>query len=196
MKTAFLILLSFVSVFSYSQGLSREERKKIKKMSNEDIAAVIKNLESKSNELKKCNSEKEEMQLNMNAMNNELMMAKNDLDSIKKINAIQKEEKEKLALEISNSNPVKERKGIYFKVQIGAYNQYRATGLGKTEIETEMLENQIKYVLGYFTKASKAEQFRDELKKMGFEQAWIVCYQNGKRITKEEAENLGVKFSK
>jgi hypothetical protein len=196
MKTLFISIFSLATIFSFGQEMTKEERKKIKKMSVDEVAAVIKNLESKSTDLKKCSTEKDEMQLLMNNMSNEMNAYKAEIDSLKKVSVIQKEQQEKQALEEVNSNPIKEKSGLYFKVQLGAYNQYRAKGLGKSEIETEMVENQIKYVLGYFTKINKAEDFRDELKKLGLADAWIVCYKDGKRITQEAAEAEGVIFKK
>ena len=196
MKTLFISLFSFLTISTFGQDMTKEERKKIKKMSVDEVAAVIKNLESKSNDLKKCSTEKDEMQNLINSLSSEVNSSKSELDSLKKLSIIQKEEGEKLALEAANSNPIKEKKGVYFKVQLGAYNQYRAKGLGKSEIETEMIENQIKYVLGHFTKVNKAEEFRDELKKLGLADAWIVCYKDGKRITQEAAEAEGYIFKK
>lgn len=196
MKTLFISIFSLATIFSFGQEMTKEERKKIKKMSVDEVAAVIKNLESKSTDLKKCSTEKDEMQLLMNNMSNEMNAYKAEIDSLKKVSVIQKEQQEKQALEELNSNPIKEKSGLYFKVQLGAYNQYRAKGLGKSEIETEMVENQIKYVLGYFTKINKAEDFRDELKKLGLADAWVVCYKDGKRITQEAAEAEGVIFKK
>ncbi len=196
MKTLFISIFSLVTLLSFGQEMTKEERKKIKKMSVDEVAAVIKNLESKSNDLKKCSTEKDEMQLLMNNMSNELNSNKAEMDSLKKLLIVQKEQQEKQVLEEANSNPIKEKTGLYFKVQLGAYNQYRAKGLGKSEIETEMVENQIKYVLGYFTKINKAEEFRDELKKLGLSDAWVVCYKDGKRISQEAAEAEGVTFKK
>jgi hypothetical protein len=196
MKTLFISIFSLATIFSFGQEMTKEERKKIKKMSVDEVAAVIKNLESKSTDLKKCSTEKDEMQLLLNNMSTEMNANKVEIDSLKKVSVIQKEQQEKQALEEVNSNPMKEKTGLYFKVQLGAYNQYRAKGLGKSEIETEMVENQIKYVLGYFTKINKAEDFRDELKKLGLADAWIVCYKDGKRIAQEAAEAEGVIFKK
>jgi hypothetical protein len=196
MKTLFISIFSLATIFSFGQEMTKEERKKIKKMSVDEVAAVIKNLESKSTDLKKCSTEKDEMQLLLNNMSNEMNANKAEMDSLKKVSLVIKEQQEKQALEEVNSNPMKEKSGLYFKVQLGAYNQYRAKGLGKSEIETEMVENQIKYVLGYFTKINKAEDFRDELKKLGLADAWIVCYKDGKRITQEAAEAEGVIFKK
>jgi hypothetical protein len=196
MKTLFISLFSFLAISNFGQEMTKEERIKIKRMSVDEVAAVIKNLESKSIDLKKCSTEKDEMQNLINSLSSEVNSSKSEIDSLKKLTIVQKEETEKQALEAANSNPIKEKKGIYFKVQLGAYNQYRAKGLGKSEIETEMAENQIKYVLGYFTKVNKAEEFRDELKELGFSEAWIVCYKDGKRITQEAAEAEGYIFKK
>lgn len=196
MKIVYLLFFALASVSVSAQELTKAEKKKIKKMSVEDISAIIKNLDSKSNDLKKCSSEKEEMQYVLTNMSNEFNALKSENDSLKKTTVSLKEEMTKEATSMANNNPVKPKKGMYFKVQLGAYNQYRAKGLTKSEIETEIVENQIKYVLGYFTSVSKAEEFRNELKKMGLADAWIVCYKDGQRISQEEAEAAGVKFSK
>lgn len=196
MKTLFISIFSLLTLLTFGQEMTKEERKKIKRMSVDEVAAVIKNLESKSNDLKKCSTEKDEMQLLINNMSMEMNAKKEELDSLKRITLVQKEQQEKQSIEMANSNPIKVKTGLYFKVQLGAYNQYRAKGFGNSEIESEMLENQIKYVLGHFTKINKAEEFRDELKKLGLSDAWIVCYKDGKRISQKAAEAEGVIFKK
>ena len=97
MKTLFVSIFSLVSLFSFGQGMTKEERKKIKKMSVDEVAAVIKNLESKSTDLKKCSTEKDEMQLLLNNMSAEMNANKVELDSLKKVSVIQKEQQEKQA---------------------------------------------------------------------------------------------------
>jgi hypothetical protein len=78
--------------------------------------------------------------------------------------------------------------GIYFRVQIGAYktfklNQSASQGPLGTETEGDIY----KYLFGYYSTLEEAEQVKTDFVKMGIKDAWVVGFDNGKRISKEEA---------
>lgn len=81
--------------------------------------------------------------------------------------------------------------GLVYRVQVGAYvhfdmNQY----LGDTDksFEGENQDGMNKYMMGNFRGMTNAESFRDDIRKLGIEDAWVVPYIDGTRVTKEEAE--------
>lgn len=81
--------------------------------------------------------------------------------------------------------------GLVYRVQVGAYvhfdmNQY----LGDTEksFEGENQDGMNKYMMGNFRGMTNAEAFRDDIRKLGIKDAWVVPYIDGTRVTTEEAD--------
>ena len=82
--------------------------------------------------------------------------------------------------------------GLVYKVQIGAFvyfdiNKY----LKDTEknFEGETADGMNKYTMGNFRDLDVANQFKKDVQKMGIEDAWVVPYIDGVRVTMEEARN-------
>jgi hypothetical protein len=82
--------------------------------------------------------------------------------------------------------------GVVFRVQLGAFQQ--------TQMEDELITNPNlaveesngvqKIVVGQFRRYANAKALRDRLRQMGASDAWIVCYNDGQRISVEEALRL------
>ncbi|GAA4275874.1 SPOR domain-containing protein [Aquimarina mytili] len=78
---------------------------------------------------------------------------------------------------------------LVYAVQIGAFEEknlsmYSDNFVNFKEIKSEGYN---KYALGNFETLAEAKRFRRELVKLGFRNAFIGSYQNGKRIKIEEA---------
>lgn len=78
--------------------------------------------------------------------------------------------------------------GMYFRVQIGAFNTpmgSNAKFLDKVEgkVETERTENGLyRYVVGKFEKYQEASAYREFLKVSGYDNAFVAAYFNGYRL--------------
>lgn len=78
-------------------------------------------------------------------------------------------------------------KGIIFKVQVGAYKR-RDTSLALEEeklsgmFEREQSGDINAYTLRYFRDYWQANTFKKKLRAMGVKDAWIVAFQDGKRV--------------
>lgn len=74
--------------------------------------------------------------------------------------------------------------GTIFRVQIGAYAKKQVPGELETtpDMELETEDNLQKIVLGQFRTYEDAEKLRKYLRDMGVKDAWIVSYQDGKRV--------------
>lgn len=84
-------------------------------------------------------------------------------------------------------------RGLFFRVQVGAFakpineNVYRDF----SPITMENLnKGLIKYMAGYFTEEAVAVTARDKIRQLGFKDAFIVAYCDGKRIPVYEARRL------
>ena len=81
--------------------------------------------------------------------------------------------------------------GLVYRVQVGAYvhfdmNQH-LVHTDKT-FEGENQDGMNKYMMGNFRDMNNAEAFRNDVRKLGIKDAWIVPYIDGTRVTRDEAE--------
>ena len=80
--------------------------------------------------------------------------------------------------------------GVYFSVQLGAYKEYKTNNFNDGDLATEIDTNLKKYTIGTYATLHRAEEVRNDFVSMGVEDAWVVGYNNGTRISKEEADKL------
>jgi hypothetical protein len=103
-------------------------------------------------------------------------------------------------LEEKNANNSNRRvipsEGIFFTVQIGAYNTRNISHLidekdGELSIEIE--EGGVKkYLLGGYTKYEDAAAARKKIRQLGAKDAWIVAYKDGKRVPMTEVRSTPI----
>jgi hypothetical protein len=84
--------------------------------------------------------------------------------------------------------------GLVFKIQIGAFRNPISNnafgGLNPVNAETVAGGDLIRYLVGLFRTTEAAFIARDQVRKMGFRDAFVVAYMNGQRITITEARKL------
>ena len=83
--------------------------------------------------------------------------------------------------------------GIIFKVQIGAFRKVipAETFTGLTPLTAEKLENGItRYTVGIFYEIESARNARGQVRNLGYNDAFIVAFNNGKRISINQALRL------
>ena len=88
----------------------------------------------------------------------------------------------------------KSNQGVCFKVQIGAYSKQVPTDVAGVfraiknwPIESQLITNLYIYSVGNFSGAAYAKKLRDEIIGMGIADAFIVVYQDGKKLYGEVA---------
>ncbi len=84
-------------------------------------------------------------------------------------------------------------KGLFFRIQVGAFAKPLKENVYKdfSPITMENLnKGLIKYMAGYFTNEAKAVEARGQIRQLGFNDAFIVAYCDGKRIPVFEARQL------
>ncbi|GJM34338.1 MAG: hypothetical protein DHS20C18_33390 [Saprospiraceae bacterium] len=83
--------------------------------------------------------------------------------------------------------------GLIYRVQIGAYEKTsipdNLNSDGDLKLEQE--DGLQKVVIGQFRDYSKALELQKHIKKIGVKDAWVVPYNDGQRITIEEAKAMG-----
>ncbi len=78
---------------------------------------------------------------------------------------------------------------LVYAVQIGAFEEKNLSMFSDNFVNFKEIKSEgyNKYALGNFETLAEAKRFRRELVKLGFRNAFIGSYQNGKRIKIEEA---------
>ncbi len=80
--------------------------------------------------------------------------------------------------------------GVYYKVQIGAFRNEIPQNLYDqfAPMSGESTGNgMIRYTAGYFVSFGSADEMKSQIRRMGFADAFVVAYKNGKRIPLYEA---------
>ena len=97
----------------------------------------------------------------------------------------------------SASNPIpidqKIPDGLVFRVQVGAFKAPipNNTFKGLTPVNAQTTPNgYLRYTVGNFEKFDEATGVKNDLRKMGYSDAFVVVYYNGQRITVNEAINI------
>lgn len=82
--------------------------------------------------------------------------------------------------------------GVVFRVQMGAYERMDLSRYDLADENFQVVQNgQVKcYQIGNFRKYRNAQAFRDDLKRMGIRDAFIVAFRDGQRIEVQEAIRL------
>lgn len=85
-------------------------------------------------------------------------------------------------------------KGLVYRVQVGAFKNAIPAHLFRefTPVTSEEMPNsQVKrYVAGYFSSDLMAQSARDEIRDLGYQDAFVIAYCDGARLTIAEAKEL------
>ena len=74
-------------------------------------------------------------------------------------------------------------KGTTFRIQIGNYAQINLSQFaGQSNFNVEQDGNTQKFTVGLFKSYREADTLKKYLRKMGVKDAWVVAYQDGKRV--------------
>lgn len=156
----------------------KKKKEKVKKLSKDDLNAMVSELNSK---IKNLEAENERLKTAVSQKDEEISQLEEDLTA-------EKNKPAPVVVDPINVAP----DGIAFKVQIGAYQKFNINQYF-TEIKKisyENVEGTNKYVIGYFTSLEAAKGFEADMKKMGIKDSWLVPYKDGVRITDDEAESI------
>lgn len=70
---------------------------------------------------------------------------------------------------------------VVYSVQVGAFTEKRYPLLSETIAGTLSKEEYLRYSIGLFSTLKEAQNFRKQLLKIGFDDAFVASYINGKR---------------
>jgi len=102
----------------------------------------------------------------------------------------------KLSSIISNNLETRNESGIKFRVQIGAFKEINLSDFedNLVAINQEKYDSINQYTIGEFNNYAKAQLFLEDIKRMGFNDSFIISTKNGRRIPIEKLtkEELGL----
>lgn len=145
--------------------------------------------------------------------NNNIAVNTQTIEALPKQETIKKTKKEKTiqkkesitieGLEIkneaayNNENPIplnaKFNDGLLYRVQIGAFKILIANNSfsGLSPINAEKTGNgYYRYTAGNYSDYNTANNVKNELRKIGYRDAYVICYYNGKRISRSESLSI------
>jgi hypothetical protein len=87
------------------------------------------------------------------------------------------------------------QQGVFFEVQIGAFEHFNMEKYMQelAQLKKEQIDAMDKYTLGKFRIFKMAQQFNNDIKKMGIADAFIVGKIDGQRVDLQEAVNASKK---
>ena len=108
-------------------------------------------------------------------------------------------ENEEIPVAITDSMPVpiKDTKGIIYCVQIGAYTGVDLGEFSKNlvSLQQDTYEGINQFTLGRFTDYNKALDFLAVIQQLGFQDAFIMSFKNGRRVAMKRFTNKNTKPS-
>ncbi len=190
----------------------KTEYKSYKKLTPQEIVAVQEDLEYEKNreenlqaEVDECKKEKGANKSELTKLKSQLISAQSQIDELRKeieelkanppiaaTGTIASEAGTDGAVETGQtSQPASSTavKGIVFKVQLGAYQQFdlNQSAIAGVSIEVENLGGWKKYTAGAYTTYPEADILKRRVHDAGMSDAFIVAYKDGVRIDMQSA---------
>lgn len=183
-----LVLIAVPSVMMAQMSEKKKLKKELKayrKMKPMEIRSMKMNYENKLKDkknqdllFKQLQRKVDSMQTVLNASNSKISQLEGQLQIAQSAAA--------------NAKPVG-AKGYYYRVQLGAFKFYniKTKQGGDESFSAESNTDMEKMTLGLFYSLAEADKFKEDIRKMGIKDAFVVPFKDGKRIThKEAAEGL------
>jgi nucleoside-specific outer membrane channel protein Tsx len=193
--SALCLLLIFAALMNpaFAQEKESKKKEKKKKLSKKEMSAQLSSFASSIDGLKEQVATLETENGELKAKVDELTGENTSLQS----KVEQAERKVEVVVQEKVAAQSAVPSGLGFKIQIGAYKNFKVNQYfdKPKSLGTEDIDGYNKYIVGYFSTLEEAQAFQKDVKKMGIQDAWIVPYSGGQRISDAEAEKLlGRKF--
>ena len=186
---------------------------KDKRIGSVEIESLVKEIENSQKQLETTYNKLKELKKVVEKVENEnqeistemRILASNRKEPLTKIEVIKDEIISSGGFQITSTNKetntdnkpipmnVKTPSGLVYRVQIGAFRKPIPTNVYSqfTPVSGELQSNGLTvYMAGYFNNASNAINARKQIQTLGYSDAFIVAYCNGKKLTLGEARQL------
>lgn len=189
-----LLILTITPAFLFAQiGAEKKKLKKelrmYRKMKPMEIRSMKMNYDNKLKDKKNQELIYKQMQRKYDSLQN-VLNANNSKMSQLEVQLLQAQ-----AASL-NAKPAG-AKGYYYRVQLGAYKFYdiKSKNASDESFSAESTPEMDKMTVGLFYTLAEADQFKEDVRRMGIKDAYVVPFKDGKRVTHKEAAE-GLKKSK
>ena len=198
-----LLCFSTVGFGQMTKDEIKEWKTKMKSLTPESYKQLVEDKEEADANVNALSADNTKLLDQVNSLNSENAKLASDVDDYKRA---AKEASDKLTQQkksadstASASGTVSNTYGMYsksgasgmtYKVQIGAFKKFNITKyFNKHQNFSGEIDDDgtMKYTLGEFTDYWEADKFKQFLREMGVEGAWVVAYKDGKRQIMKEA---------
>lgn len=140
-----------------------------------------------------CEKQKTEANAELERLSASIRRRETTVDSLRRMveNYKSEIERTRAAMEATRSQAKNDvTPGIIFRVQVGAFQKFdmnrylQETGETLTGENGEALN---KYMMGKFRDYQQAQNFRDDIRRLGIKDAWVVAFRDGVRIDIKQA---------
>ncbi len=162
------------------------------KMYKKDPMALKTEFENYQQQIEDLKSQVKELMENQTGTSDEeaslrmrIIELENNSNRLEKENA-------RMRKELASRNQVAEmgiRTGLVYRVQLVAsvLHEFDSPASASDDVVVERSDGYNKFLIGGFRAYNEAERFREEVKVLGFDDAWIVPYIDGVRVSIDEA---------
>lgn len=189
-----LLILAITPTIIFAQGSAekkklRKELRTYRKMKPMEIRSMKMNFENKLKDKKNQELIYKNMQRKYDSLQNAMNANNAKLSQL--------EAQLQLAQAAAANAKPTGAKGYYYRVQLGAFKFYaiKSKSASDESYNAESTPEMDKMTLGLFYTLAEADQFKEDVRKMGIKDAYVVPFKDGKRITHKEAAE-GLKKSK
>ncbi|KEO72199.1 SPOR domain-containing protein [Anditalea andensis] len=179
----FLWFSTFWTISPLMAQMTKQERrtwrKELRKMSPEDLKQIKAHEAEMKEKISALSGSISQLQKELQDKDNQLTALKNEITRLESALKTRNESLEKFQEEKDQWD-----RGVVFRVQIGAFKDYDfqdAFGSSPNLIYEEDSHWQ-KYVIGNFRFYDEANKLKKHLRRTGVRDAWIVPYEDGKRV--------------
>ena len=198
MKNVLRVILGvIVTMFVFQQTalaqeeMTRKERRQMKKKWRKEARQYKRNPLEFKKKMQGMQSKIDSLQQEVKAKKQEVIDYESENLKLKeKLDKKEEALKKALADTAKEKRMIGSEKGLTYKVQIGAYESFNMNEFFQNPkiIQAYGDKRFNKYLIGNFPSQQRAKSFSKKVGQMGFRDAWVVPYIDGRRVSKEKAK--------
>ena len=186
-----LMMMLAVQQGMAQEEMTRKERRQMKKKWRKEARQFKRNPLEFKKKMEGMQSKIDSLQQEVKQREQEVIDYESENLQLKeKLDQQEQALKEALSDTAQQKRMISSEKGLTYKVQIGAYESFNMNEFfQKPKIIQAYGDKRFnKYVIGNFPSEQRAKSFSKKVGQMGFRDAWVVPYIDGRRVTKEKAK--------
>jgi DNA repair exonuclease SbcCD ATPase subunit len=183
----FLGFFCFLTLSPALAQMTRQERrglrKELRRMSPEDLDRMREQEAAMQDKISDLSRRTSQLQDEIQGKDKQITSLKNDIVRLE----TELKNRTQEVRELRDKDEQWDR-GVVFRVQIGAFKDYDFQDVvgSSPQLKYEEDSNWQKYIMGNFRDYDEADKLKKHLRRTGVRDAWIVPYEDGKRVPLKE----------